>query len=84
MKVIETSTKIERIGFKQLRDDSDAIIAAVQKGQSFVVGRHSKDLFRIVPMQEEVWETIVDFTEIQPNGIPAEDVLSALNKLKNR
>jgi len=30
---------------------------------------------------EGVWETVVDFREINPSGVPAKDVLRAIEKL---
>lgn len=29
------------------------------------------------------WETIIDFSEINPDGVPAEKILRALKKIKN-
>lgn len=82
MKNIETPLKLPSIGFKELRENADAIIAQVEQGQSFVVKRHSKPLFRIVPLDEEVWNTVIDFGEIDPHGVSIDDVLAAMEELK--
>ena len=54
----------------------------VQKGESFIVVKKSKPLFKLVsPESEEQWEMVADFTKINKNGIPAGEVLKALRKL---
>jgi len=82
MKNIESDPKVQSIGFRELREKSNDIIKRVSKGQSFVVKRRSKALFRIVPLEEEVWNTVVDFSEINPDGAPLDDVLQAIDDLK--
>lgn len=46
-------------------------------GESFVVVEQAKPIFKIEPLKE-VWEDVVDFTEIDPKGIAAEEVLAKL------
>ncbi len=53
-----------------------------KKGESFLVLKRSRPIFKIVPVDEKTtWETVVDFTEINPEGVPAKDVLKALKEL---
>lgn len=67
------------IGLKELRKDVNTYISQVQKGKSFIVVRRSKPIFKISPPDaEELWETIVDFTEIKKGGIALKDMLSRL------
>lgn len=82
MKVIESSNTLKEIGFRELRADADSIIDAVSKGQSYIVKRKSKALFKIVPLDEEVWVTVIDFTEISSQGIEIEAVLAAMEDIK--
>ena len=82
VKKIESRAEIEAIGFRELREDSDRVIARVSAGESFVVKRKSKALFRIVPLEEEVWDTVIDFTDIEGAGVDADDVLVAIDELK--
>lgn len=72
------STKI--IGLKELRENTETYIKAVEeKGDSFVVVRRSKPVFKISSVTEEGrWETVVDFTKIKKGGIKIDDVLSRL------
>lgn len=72
------STKI--IGLKELRENTENYIKAVEKkGDSFIVVRRSKPVFKISSVTEEgKWETVVDFTKIKKGGIKIEDVLSRL------
>ncbi|HEX9664352.1 MAG TPA: hypothetical protein VGA49_00870 [Patescibacteria group bacterium] len=41
-----------------------------KKGESFLVLKRSKAVFKVVPVEEENWETIIDFTQIDPKGVP--------------
>jgi len=75
------------IGVKELRQNLDKYAKRVRKGESFLVMKHNQPLFEINPPKvdkwgdEGEWETVVDFTEISPNGVPIEDVLAAFDKI---
>lgn len=79
------------IGLKELRDNVDVYIKAVQKGKRFTVFRHSKPVFSIVPPEETEydleeldgpgWKTLIDFTKIKKGGVPADEVLAALQRV---
>ncbi|MCX6735701.1 MAG: hypothetical protein NTZ13_01300 [Candidatus Parcubacteria bacterium] len=60
-------------------------IFRVKKGASFTVARRSQPIFEISPIgvaeDESLWETVADFTTIDPNGVSAKDVLLSLKKL---
>jgi antitoxin (DNA-binding transcriptional repressor) of toxin-antitoxin stability system len=72
------------IGLKELRENIDRYAKKIEKGESFLVVRRSKPLFKVGPVDEEDnWETIVDFTKYRKGGMPAEDVLRRLRKLRN-
>ena len=74
------------IGLKELRQNTEKYIKAVKRGQSFVVLRRAKPIFNLSPVDEwgddGVWETVIDFTQIQENGVPIDTVLEALKKRK--
>ncbi len=76
------------VGLKELRQNMASYAQKVQKGQSFVVLKQSKPLFRIVPVDmwgdEGEWETLIDFTEIRKGGIPAEELLKIMNDFKKK
>ena len=72
------------VGLKELRENMESYIKRVQKGESLTIMRRGEPIFRITPVDtasEDVWETVIDFTEINPNGVPAKEVLQALQKL---
>lgn len=74
--------KTNILGLKELRENMQKYASLVERGNSFVVVRKSKPIFKIVPPElEEQWETVADFTKINKNGIPAKEVLKALRKL---
>lgn len=68
------------IGLKELRENVDTYVSQIEKGKSFIVVRKSRPLFRIVPPDEdqELWETVVDFTKIKKGGISIRELLSQL------
>lgn len=61
----------------------ETYITKVQKGERITVFRRSTPLFTLTPVDEDEgnWETVIDFTEIDPNGVPAKDVLAAICSL---
>lgn len=74
------------IGLKELRNNVEGYARQVKKGHSFIVVRRSKSLFKISPVDEwadgGTWETVVDFSKIEPKGVDATKVLKALKKLR--
>ena len=77
--------KMQILGLKELRENMQKYAARVKKGESFIVVKKSRPLFKIssIDEDEELWETVVDFTKINKNGVDAKKVLSALRKLKD-
>lgn len=82
MKTVKTNI----IGFKELRLNAENYINAVKRGESFVVVRRSKPIFKIAPVDEwgdeGVWETVADFSKDKRGGIPADEFLKALRAMK--
>ena len=67
------------IGLKEFRSGVDRVATEVAKGESFVVVKRSKPLFRVAPLEEELeWETVADFTKIKKGGIDIKDILKRL------
>lgn len=67
------------IHLKELRENVSKYAAKVNRGQSFIVMKHSKPLFRISPIDdEEGWETLIDFTKIRKGGIPIDELIKRL------
>lgn len=73
------------IGLKELRENMEEYISRVKKGSSFTIARRSQPIFEISPVgtmeDENLWETVVDFTTINSDGVSAKDVLLSLKKL---
>lgn len=71
-------TKI--IGLKELRENTDTYLAQVKKGHSFLVLRRSTPVFKISPVDEaeDLWEKVIDFTEIKKGGVALDQILSRL------
>lgn len=66
------------IGLKEVREDVDRFVAGVRRGDTYIVVRRSTPLFRLAPLDEEEWETVVDFTRIKKGGVPIKDILTRL------
>ena len=72
--------KTQILGLKELRENMQKYASLVKRGKSFVVVKKSKPLFRIssVDEDEELWETVVDFTKIKKGGISVDELLARL------
>ena len=71
------------IGLRDLRENVAAYAEKVRKGNSFIVMKRSKPLFKITPIDDEgQWETVIDFTKIRKGGISAEELLEHLERLE--
>jgi antitoxin (DNA-binding transcriptional repressor) of toxin-antitoxin stability system len=76
-------TKPNIVGLKELRLNIEKYIDLIQKGHSFIVVRKSTPIFKLEPMDEwgdeGTWETIADFTSLQPErGIPLDELIGKL------
>lgn len=65
------------VGLKELRENTEKYVRDVGQGETYVVMRKSKPLFRIAPLEEE-WEEVVDFTKIRKGGVDIDEILSRL------
>lgn len=66
------------VGLKNLRENMVDYINRIAKGESFIVFKQTKPLFKISPVQGERWEEVIDFTKIKKGGVDINDVLSRL------
>jgi len=66
------------IGLKKLRENMVDYINRIAKGESFIVFKQTKPLFKISPIRGEQWEEVIDFTKIRKGGVNINDVLSRL------
>lgn len=81
---MNTTIVKKHVGLKDFRENMDTYIKRVGKGESLTVFRHNEPVFRMTPVDvddDTGWETVIDFTQIHPNGVPANDVLNALRKI---
>ncbi|MEK7636422.1 MAG: hypothetical protein AAB362_01940 [Patescibacteria group bacterium] len=72
--------KTHILGLKELRGNMQKYASLIEKGQSFIVVKRSKPLFKISSVDEDdgLWETVVDFTKIRKGGISAKELLARL------
>lgn len=72
--------KTQILGLKELRENMQKYASLTEKGQSFIIVKKSKPLFKISSFDEDegLWETAIDFTKIKKGGIPAEELLACL------
>lgn len=66
------------ISVKKLRENLAAYADQIRKGQSFIVFKKSEPLFKLTPVEGEVWEEAIDFTKIKKGGVDIKDLLSRL------
>jgi len=69
------------INLKELRENVSSYADRVAKGDSFIVMKRSKVLFKISPVDEDGWETVVDFTQFRKGGMPVDEVIKALESI---
>lgn len=71
------------IGLKELRENMELYITKVQNGEQITVFRRSTPLFTLNPIDaaESGWETVVDFTEINKNGVSGRDILKSMKSM---
>jgi len=65
------------VGLKELRENMDKYAKRVKRGESLLIIKRSKPLFRVSPVEED-WEAVADFTKIRKGGVPIKDLLSRL------
>ena len=71
--------KTSIVGLKKLRENVESYISRVEKGESFVVVRRSKPVFKISsPNEDDLWESLIDFTALKKGGVEITDLLSRL------
>lgn len=69
------------IGLKELREKMPEYEKKIAEGNSYLVVKKSRPIFRISPPEsetEEMWEGVVDFTRIEKGGVALDDILSRL------
>ena len=67
------------VSLKELRGKFPQYITAIARGQSFTVLKRSKPIFQINPVDDgQTWQTIADFTRIDDQGVPADNILAQL------
>ena len=66
------------VGLKSLRENMQKYVRKVQKGYSFIIFRKSKPLFKISPIEENLWEEVIDFTKIKRGGVNIKDLMQRL------
>ncbi len=72
------------IGLKELRENVASYAKKVGKGESFIVCRRSRPLFRISSVDHEDesdWKTFIDFTKYRKGGIPAQELLKIMKAM---
>ena len=68
------------IGLKDLRERINTYIRRAARGESFLVVRRSRPVFRITPPEEasDLWETVIDFTKVKRGGVLLKELLKRL------
>ena len=66
------------IGLKELRENMQQYAKKVQGGDSFIVFKRTKPLFRIAPIETGAWEEVIDFTKIRKDGVDLKELLGRL------
>lgn len=68
------------VNLRDLRENVATYAMRVQQGESFVIIKRSKPLFKISPIEDDLWEAIIDFTKIQRGGVDINELLARLQR----
>lgn len=66
------------ITLKNLREKMVDYCEKIEEGQSFIVFKKSKPVFKISPIETGEWEEVIDFTRITKGGVDINELLSRL------
>ena len=66
------------VGLKELRQNMGKYAKRIALGDSFIVFKQTKPLFKISPLDQGRWEEVVDFTKIKKGGVKIDEILSRL------
>lgn len=66
------------MGLKELRQNIEKYATRVRKGESLIVLKRSRPIFKITPVEEDEWEEVIDFTKIRKGGVPIKELLARL------
>lgn len=66
------------IGLKALRENMERYAKKVAAGETFIIFKQSKPLFKIAPLEDERWEEAADFTKIKKGGVDIDEILARL------
>ncbi len=67
------------VGLKELRKNIDKYAKGVEKGDEYIVVKRSKPLFKLtLPEKDGDWETVIDFTEIEKEGVELNEVIKRI------
>lgn len=68
------------VGLKTLRENLPKYAEKIAQGESFIVFKQSKPLFKISPIDNDGddWEEIIDFTKIKRGGVKINEILTRL------
>ena len=69
------------VSLKEFRQDVAKYAKRVDRGEELIVTNRSKPLFRLSPVDDAGWETVIDFTKFRKDGIEAKDLLRILRSL---
>jgi len=74
----------QTIGVRDLRENLSKYINKVDKGEEFVVMRKSEAVFKIVPVEDELWEEVIDFTKFKKGGIDIDELIAVLDEIDGK
>ncbi len=67
------------VALKELRENMVRYCDRVAKGESFVVLKRSRPLFKLSPVDsDEQWEEVIDFTKLKKGGVELSALLKRL------
>lgn len=67
------------VGLKELRQNVGKYVKRIARGESFIVIKKAKPIFKLMPLHEDgLWEEVIDFTAIRRGGVRINELLKRL------
>lgn len=70
------------VGLRDFRENLAAYERQVGEGKSFVVTKKARPIFVVSPVEQDGWETVIDFTAFRKGGISAKELMARLKKVR--
>lgn len=66
------------IPLREFRENVAKYASRVAAGESLIITKRARALFRVAPLDEGAWEEVIDFTKVKRGGVNIDDLIARL------